>query len=101
MAAAPSPRKHYLGINPVCCAEGLYTEMDFRNEALNALRMQQLLQASEFVDAGTIVIPKPFMHLTTRSAFGPPSSRHCPRCQDAHMRVAFGGLCLHATWVPA
>ena len=40
--------------------------MDFRNEALNALRMQQLLQASEFVDASTVVIPKPFMHLTTR-----------------------------------
>lgn len=46
--------------------EGLYTEMDFRNEALNALRMQQLLSESEFVDPEAVVIPRPHMNLTTR-----------------------------------
>jgi hypothetical protein len=43
--------------------------MDFCNEALNALRMRQLLDASEFVDASAIVIPRPFLDLTTRCAF--------------------------------
>lgn len=46
-------------------AEGLYTEMDFRNEALNASRMAELLAESEFAVAD-IVIPKPFLELTTR-----------------------------------
>ncbi|GLI63329.1 hypothetical protein VaNZ11_006246 [Volvox africanus] len=46
-------------------AEGLYTEMDFRNEALNAARMAELLEESEFA-AKEIVIPKPYMDLTTR-----------------------------------
>ncbi|GIL78183.1 hypothetical protein Vretifemale_7622 [Volvox reticuliferus] len=46
-------------------AEGLYTEMDFRNEALNAARMAELLEQSEFASTD-IVIPKPFMDLTTR-----------------------------------
>ncbi|KAJ9519587.1 hypothetical protein QJQ45_000673 [Haematococcus lacustris] len=46
-------------------AEGLYTEMDFQNEALNAARMRQLLDASEFT-ASDLVIPAPLMHLTTR-----------------------------------
>ncbi|KAJ9520016.1 hypothetical protein QJQ45_029968, partial [Haematococcus lacustris] len=46
-------------------AEGLYTEMDFQNEALNAARMRQLLDASEFT-ASDVVIPAPLMHLTTR-----------------------------------
>jgi predicted unusual protein kinase regulating ubiquinone biosynthesis (AarF/ABC1/UbiB family) len=55
-----------LNLTVVGPAEGLYTEMDFRNEALNALRMQQLLEASEFVDSQAVIIPKPFMGLTTR-----------------------------------
>lgn len=46
-------------------AEGLYTEMDFRNEALNGARMAQLLEESEFA-AADIVIPQPFMEYTTR-----------------------------------
>ncbi|GLC69551.1 hypothetical protein PLESTF_000846400 [Pleodorina starrii] len=46
-------------------AEGLYTEMDFRNEALNAARMVELLEESEFA-AKDIVIPRPHMDLTTR-----------------------------------
>ncbi|KAK9828554.1 hypothetical protein WJX72_000728 [[Myrmecia] bisecta] len=46
-------------------AEGLYTEMDFRNEALNGIRMQQLLDESEFASAD-IVIPRPFMEYSTR-----------------------------------
>lgn len=41
------------------CTEGLYTEMDFRNEALNAIRMKQLLRESEFVDSEAVVIPEP------------------------------------------
>jgi len=47
-------------------AEGLYTEMDFRNEALNAQRMRQLLDASEFGRGTDIVIPQPNMDYTTR-----------------------------------
>lgn len=46
-------------------AEGLYTEMDFRNEALNAIRMRELLDATE-VGADKIVIPRPFLEFTTR-----------------------------------
>lgn len=46
-------------------AEGLYTEMDFRNEALNAQRMAELLEQSEFCSA-EVVIPQPLMELTTR-----------------------------------
>jgi predicted unusual protein kinase regulating ubiquinone biosynthesis (AarF/ABC1/UbiB family) len=46
-------------------AEGLYTEMDFRNEALNMVRMQQLLDESTFSTA-QVVIPKPNLELTTR-----------------------------------
>lgn len=48
-------------------AEGLYTELDFRNEALNALRMQSLLEqnlAPATLDR--LVIPTPLMALTTR-----------------------------------
>lgn len=40
--------------------------MDFRNEALNALRMKELLRGSEFVDSEAIVIPEPNLALTTR-----------------------------------
>ena len=54
-----------------CCTEGLYTEMDFRNEALNALRMKELLRESEFVDSEAIVIPEPNLALTTRCAVSP------------------------------
>lgn len=47
-------------------AEGLYTELDFRNEALNNVRMQELLDTSEFAYGDNIVIPKPVMELTSR-----------------------------------
>lgn len=46
-------------------AEGLYTELDFRNEALNNERMAQLLDASAF-DASKVVIPRPLMNMTSR-----------------------------------
>ena len=46
-------------------AEGLYTEMDFRNEALNMERMTMLMQQSDFGGEG-VIIPKPFMDRTTR-----------------------------------
>lgn len=45
--------------------QGLYTEMDFRNEALNSQRMSQLMAESAF-GAAEVVIPKPYMELTTR-----------------------------------
>ena len=47
-------------------AEGLYTEMDFRNEALNMERMTMLMEESEF-GSRDVIIPKPFMERTTRS----------------------------------
>lgn len=46
-------------------AEGLYTEMDFRNEALNQRRMRALLDDFEYTEA-EVVIPEPNMQLTTR-----------------------------------
>ena len=46
-------------------AEGLYTEMDFRNEALNMQRMTSLMQQSEFGGRG-VMIPQPVMDRTTR-----------------------------------
>mmetsp|Transcript_6338 Transcript_6338/g.15184 ORF Transcript_6338/g.15184 Transcript_6338/m.15184 type:complete len:662 (+) Transcript_6338:167-2152(+) len=46
-------------------AEGLFTEMDFRNEALNGLRMQELLDSSEFCSSD-VVIPVSYMGLTSR-----------------------------------
>jgi aarF domain-containing kinase len=56
-------------------AEGLYTEMDFRNEALNMTRMMQLLGESA-VASGDVLIPEPVMELTSRRRVppgGPPS----------------------------
>lgn len=47
-------------------AEGLYTEMDFRNEGLNMIKMQQVLDESEYFDSSTIVIPAPFMDVSSR-----------------------------------
>jgi len=48
-------------------AEGLYTELDFRNEALNALRMQELLHESVTPESqGRVVIPTPLLELSTR-----------------------------------
>lgn len=43
---------------------GLYTEMDFRNEALNAMRMHELLSSSEYTSS--FVIPAPLLDYTTR-----------------------------------
>jgi len=48
-------------------AEGLYTELDFRNEALNALRMTELMHERASRDAvERLVIPRPLMEFTTR-----------------------------------
>eukprot|EP00879_Flechtneria_rotunda_P007223 GHRR01007579.1.p1 GENE.GHRR01007579.1~~GHRR01007579.1.p1 ORF type:complete len:633 (+),score=243.40 GHRR01007579.1:333-2231(+) len=47
-------------------AEGLYTEMDFRNEALNAVRMREVLSEAEGFRRDKLVIPQPIMELTTR-----------------------------------
>lgn len=47
-------------------AEGLYTELDFRNEALNNLRMRELLDTSEFAYGDKVVIPAPVMDMTSR-----------------------------------
>ncbi|KIY92117.1 putative aarF domain-containing protein kinase [Monoraphidium neglectum] len=47
-------------------AEGLYTELDFRNEALNASRMRELLDASDSGAGARVVIPAPLLELTTR-----------------------------------
>ncbi|GAB4820938.1 hypothetical protein N2152v2_007984 [Parachlorella kessleri] len=46
-------------------AEGLYTEMDFRNEALNMNRMKELLAQSEFA-TNDVIIPAPLLDYTTR-----------------------------------
>ena len=56
-------------------AEGLYTEMDFRNEALNMERMTMLMQESEF-GSRDVIIPKPIMERTTRSADFPHAFTH-------------------------
>lgn len=48
--------------------------MDFRNEGLNMLKMQEVLDASEFFDSSEIVIPKPFMPLSSRSDTCPPAA---------------------------
>lgn len=53
-------------------AEGLYTEMDFRNEALNMTRMQRLLDESAFATQ-QVFIPKPNMKYTTRRCATRPS----------------------------
>lgn len=47
-------------------AEGLYTEMDFRNEALNAVRMRELLASSDITQVDGVVVPQPLLDLTTR-----------------------------------
>ena len=47
-------------------AEGLYTELDFRNEALNNVRMRELIDASEFAYGDKIVIPVPLLDMTSR-----------------------------------
>ncbi|CAJ1368415.1 unnamed protein product [Effrenium voratum] len=48
-------------------AEGLYTELDFRNEALNALRMEELLkEALEPAALEKVIIPTPLMEQTSR-----------------------------------
>ena len=60
-------------------AEGLYTELDFRNEALNNARMQELLDTSEFAYGDKIVIPKPVMEMTSRCVV-------CLQCRGGAMR---------------
>ena len=72
-------------------AEGLYTEMDFRNEALNMARMQQLLDESDFATQD-VVIPPPVMEYTSRRCVAtqcfcgfcsPGPSVHTERCYRA------------------
>jgi aarF domain-containing kinase len=62
-------------------AEGLYTEMDFRNEALNMFHMQELLDASDFSTAD-LVIPKPIMAFTTRRCVLAPLFVHLLRFSE-------------------
>jgi aarF domain-containing kinase len=48
-------------------AEGLYTEMDFRNEALNMVAMKSKL--AEFHHSpilNNLIIPDPLLHMTSR-----------------------------------
>ena len=40
--------------------------MDFRNESLNSMRMQQLLDSCDTPKAKEMVIPKVYLDLTTR-----------------------------------
>lgn len=48
-------------------AEGLYTEMDFRNEALNMIAMKgKLADFHHSETLNNLVIPDPLMHLTSR-----------------------------------
>lgn len=48
-------------------AEGLYTELDFRNEALNALRMEELMHEALSPEVQRqLVIPTPLLDFTTR-----------------------------------
>ena len=47
-------------------AEGLYTELDFRNEALNNVRMQELMSGATFVHSDGVVIPQPLIEMTSR-----------------------------------
>jgi len=48
-------------------AEGLYTELDFRNEGLNAIRMTELMHEYAPKDAvERLIIPQPLMDFTTR-----------------------------------
>lgn len=44
--------------------EGLYTELDFRNEALNQIRMKELINTTE--GCGGVVVPEVHMGATTR-----------------------------------
>ena len=69
-------------------AEGLYTEMDFRNEAANMQRMQQLLSEAEFGRAEDIVIPQPVLPLTTRYVRG--------RARPLHVESAMNLICCDA-----
>lgn len=57
-------------------AEGLYTELDFRNEALNNVRMRELIDASEFAYGDKIVIPVPLLDMTSRCVLL--GTRCCP-----------------------
>jgi predicted unusual protein kinase regulating ubiquinone biosynthesis (AarF/ABC1/UbiB family) len=52
--------------NQFSCQLRLYTEMDFRNEAANAQRMQQLLSESEHGRSASVLIPQPVLQHTTR-----------------------------------
>ena len=61
-----APHLNPLPPAPLPPPAGLYTELDFRNEALNAQRMRELLDASDSGAGGRVAIPAPVMELTTR-----------------------------------
>ena len=62
------------------CSFRLYTEMDFRNEAANAQRMQHLLSESEHGRSASVFIPQPVLEHTTRCGVWPPSDRAKVSC---------------------
>ena len=56
----------HVGVSTRRLRAGLYTEMDFRNEAFNSQRMERLLSEAEFGRSEDIHIPQPVMEYTTR-----------------------------------
>lgn len=79
LAAIPNSLPAGQPLNPPCPpspppsaspVSGLYTELDFRNEALNARRMRELLDASDSGAGARVVIPAPVLELTTRCVTG-------------------------------
>lgn len=85
-------------LTSVQCAEGLYTEMDFRNEGLNMLKMQQVLDESEFFDSSQIVIPKPFMDISSRYALGaqPVAAKQPEALTEKAAGKPVSSFCAHA-----
>ena len=81
-------------------AEGLYTEMDFRNEALNMQRMTMLMEQSEF-GSKDVIIPQPVMERTTRLVMActhacrvghdgiAPDKGGCPTCDTVRVTILF------------
>jgi hypothetical protein len=76
-------------------AEGLYTEMDFRNEALNGQRMTELLETTSTKNP-QLIIPKTYMQYTTRwgSTQGLPA---CTRCRHAMLQRPLSHALSHYT----
>ena len=78
----------------------LYTEMDFRNEAANAQRMQLLLSESEHGRSASVFIPQPMLQFTTRC--GTLSQKHravTPPTQFARHRRKAAEVASHYPYV--